>query len=136
MLYEEFLRGTNNEDRGHLESVWAAYEFLNKRYMGDDRYLRTKEDCYKCYLENYRHDFDWIDDPDIGLEWKIENTCKRIISAGEATNIINEWFGFERDKIIICGKAYYEATDWNYIRFIVKGYTRVLWNDRLYDVWR
>jgi hypothetical protein len=31
MLYEEFLRGTNNEDRGHLESVWAAYEFLNNR---------------------------------------------------------------------------------------------------------
>jgi hypothetical protein len=133
MLYEEFARGTNNEDRSHLESVFAAYEFLNKRYMEDDRYLRTKEDCYECYLENYRHDFDWVDDPNIdGL--KIKNTCKRIISSDEAADIINEWFGFERDKIMICGKSYYEATDWNYIRFMVKWYPRVLWNGWLYGV--
>jgi hypothetical protein len=67
---------------------------------------------------------------------KAENTCKRIISSDEAKNIIHDQFCFERDKIEICGPAYYEATDWNFIRFMVKGYSRVYCNDSLYDVWR
>jgi hypothetical protein len=133
MLYGEFLIGTDNEGKGHLESLQHAYEVINALYMNDK--LKTKEDCYECYRRN-KNDFSWIDELDIGRGQKAENTCKRIISEEEAKNIINEQFAFERDKIEICGTAYYEATDWNFIRFMVKGYSRVYWNDGLYDVLR
>jgi hypothetical protein len=134
MLYGEFLTGTDNEGNSHLESIQYAYEVINRLYMKD--ILATHEDCYEFYRRN-RYDFQWIDELKIGPRGaKAENTCKKIISGDEAKDLINEQFAFERDKIEICGPAYYEATDWNFIRFMVKGYPRIYWNDSLYDIWR
>jgi hypothetical protein len=100
MLYSEFLIGTNNEGNGHLESLQYAYEVINQLYMTDK--LKTHEECYECYLRN-RYDFQWIDDLEIGPGGrKAENTCKEIIDSEKAKDIINDEFGFERDKIKIC----------------------------------
>ena len=130
MLYEEFLKGIEREG---TEATQYAFKLINRAYMGD-KFL-TKEQAYESFLRN-SNNYDWIDVLDVGHGRKVENTCKTLMDEKDARNLINEWFGFELDKIEICGQAYYEATDWNLIRFMVKGYPRVLWNDQLYDIYR
>ena len=130
MLLEEFLAGIGREA---TDATVYAYKVINGLYMTDT--LETKESAYDFFKRN-RNDFNWIDELDIGRGGKVINTCKKLMDEEKAKKLINGWFCFEIDKIEICGPAYYEATDWNFIRFMVKGYSRVLWNDALYDIYR
>lgn len=45
-----------------------------------------------------------------------------ILSEQEAKALISEEYGFEYNSIKIEDTCWYEATDWNYFRFSVKGY--------------
>ena len=130
MLYTEFLNGI---DRSDSEAMQHAYKVMNGRYMEDG--FDTKEDVY-IFFNRWEHStFNWIDDLCIGKGKKAKNSCKTGITEEEAIIIINGLFCFESDKIQICGAAYYEATDLNFIRFEVNGYRRVFCDDTLWDIW-
>lgn len=130
MLLEEFLTGIG---RDATDATVHAYKVINAHYMADK--LRTKEDAYEFFKRN-QHDFNWIDELDIGHGQNVANTCNHLMTEDSARKLINLWYGFELDKIEICGPAYYDATDWNMIRFMVKGYSRVVWDGQLYDIFR
>jgi hypothetical protein len=130
VLLEEFCKGIGEPV---TEATAAAYKVLNAMYMADK--MGTKEEVYDRFLRS-RNDWMWIDKPQIGHGRYAINTCKTLMDDDEAVALIADWFGFQPELIRICGPAYYEATDWNYIRFMVKGYPRVLHNDSLWDVWR
>ena len=49
------------------------------------------------------------------------NNCDTGISDPDATLKINEEWGFEASRIRIVGKPYYDATDWQFIRFNCAG---------------
>ena len=48
--------------------------------------------------------------------WEVNNCDARIL-AGEAKELIHNEWGFEPSRIKIIGTPYYEATDWQFIRF-------------------
>lgn len=132
MLYEEFLKGTESEPS---ESTRYAYRVINKLYMEDE--IKTKTEAYKFY-KRCKEDFDWIDKLEIGHGESVKKNdrLKCIISDDEAKRIINKEFCFEIDKIDICSTPYFEAYDFNFIVFIVKGYPRVYIDGKLYDIYR
>jgi hypothetical protein len=136
MLYEEFLKGIGKDPS---EAMHYAYKKINAIYMNNGLYssLKTKEDAYN-YYNHYKDDYEWVDSLYIGNKKYIkkEDNLTRIISEDEAKKIINEEFCFELDKIDICATAYYEATDFNHIVFMVNGYARVFSEGELYDIWR
>jgi len=130
MLFEEFLKGIGQEN---TDSTRYAYQVINRLYMNTE--FAVKSHAYEHYRRN-RKLFDWVDTMIIGPGLKVENTCTKYLEEADALRLINRLFAFEKDKIVICGPAYYAATDWNLIRFTVKGYPRVLWNGKLFDIIR
>ena len=67
-------------------------------------------------------------------EW-IVNCCDTEISAEAAVTKVNEEWGFEMDRIQIIDVPYYEATDYQFIRFACGG-THWLWADeQLFEVY-
>lgn len=67
-------------------------------------------------------------------EW-IVNCCDTEIPAEAAVAKVNEEWGFEKDYIQIIGIPYYEATDYQFIRFDCKG-AHWLWADeQLFEVY-
>lgn len=49
-------------------------------------------------------------------EWTVNN-CDAAITVEQALDEVNQEWGFQKDKIQIIGQPYYEATDWQFIRF-------------------
>ena len=66
--------------------------------------------------------------------WHV-NDCDTEITNDKAKMLINDEWGFETSRIKIIGKAYYESTDWQFIRFDCM-YVSWLWTaDDLYQVY-
>lgn len=132
MLYGEFLNGIERE---HTQGTAYAYKVINNLYMEDK--LKTHEDCYNFFNRN-RNDFLWVDELNLGKGKKAvkPDNLTEEITEERAIEIINGEYGFERDKIEICATPYFDAWDFNFIVFSVKGYARVMQDGALYDVWR
>lgn len=67
--------------------------------------------------------------------WAVNN-CGEEVTEGRAKQLLNEEWGFEVSQIMILGTPYYDATDWNFIRFRCKGVEWVMCNDSLYQVYQ
>lgn len=128
--YEEFL---TEFDRSPSDGMQYAYDKAEFLYNTDK--LSTVEEVYN-WCKNRMNEFNWIDELDIGQGQTLKNTCREVICDEKAKKLISDWYGFSYDQIEICGPAYYEATDMNFIRFMVKGYARCLCDDGLYDILR
>ncbi|MGP8313309.1 hypothetical protein ACG0Z4_20855 [Enterocloster aldenensis] len=67
-------------------------------------------------------------------EWEVNN-CGTEVSEDDAKEAINSEWGFEKDRVQIIGTPYYDATDWQFIRFDC-GHMTWLWkNGNLYQVY-
>lgn len=73
---------------------------------------------------------------EIGPKRWVVNNCGEEISAERAMQIVNEEWGFEAGRIEILGTPYYDATDWNFIRFRCAGVDWVMHNDSLDQVYQ
>lgn len=62
------------------------------------------------------------------------NVSQRTAWRWVAVEVNREW-GFEASRIKIIGKAYYNATDWQYIRFNCAHMTWLWMNSNLYQVY-
>ena len=67
-------------------------------------------------------------------QWAVNN-CDTEHSAELAIDKINDEWRFERAYIEIVGAAYYDATDWNFIRFNVDGVSWLMYDGELYQVY-
>lgn len=67
--------------------------------------------------------------------WAVNN-CGEDISADRAKLILNKEWGFEVSGIEILGTPYYDATDWNFIRFRCRSVEWVMCNDSLHQVYQ
>lgn len=66
--------------------------------------------------------------------WEVNN-CGTEVSEDEAKEAINSEWGFEKDRVQLIGTPYYDATDWQFIRFDC-GHMTWLWkNGNLYQVY-
>ena len=68
-------------------------------------------------------------------QWAVNN-CDTELSAELAIAKINDEWRFESDYIKIIGAAYYDASDWNFIRFDVDGVQWLMHDgelDQIYD---
>ena len=68
-------------------------------------------------------------------EWEVNN-CGMEISEEAATVAVNSEWGFEASRIKIIGKPYYDATDWQFIRFDCAHMTWLWKNGNLYQVYK
>lgn len=67
-------------------------------------------------------------------KWEVNN-CGAEVSEDDAKEAINSEWGFEKDRVQIIGTPYYDATDWQFIRFDC-GHMTWLWkNGNLYQVY-
>ena len=62
------------------------------------------------------------------------NNCDTAISIPEAQMRINDMFGFEASRIEITGTPYYDATNYQFIRFWVRDIAWLYCNDDLFRV--
>ncbi len=62
------------------------------------------------------------------------NNCDEEITEEAARIKVCEEFGFEASRVKIIGSAYYDATDWNYIRFNCAGWAWLMRNGEIYQV--
>ncbi|MBQ7546027.1 MAG: hypothetical protein IJT41_03560 [Clostridia bacterium] len=67
-------------------------------------------------------------------QWAVNN-CDTELSAELAIDKINDEWRFERAYIEIVGTAYYESSDWNFIRFNVDGVSWLMHDGELYQVY-
>lgn len=67
--------------------------------------------------------------------WAV-NSCGEEISVDRAKLIVNREWGFEASRIEIFGTPYYDATDWNFIRFRCCGMVWVMHDDSLSQVYQ
>lgn len=66
--------------------------------------------------------------------WTVNN-CSTEITTERAVLEVNREWGFEAGRVAIQGTAYYESTDWNWIRFNCAGMTWLMCNGSLYQVY-
>lgn len=66
--------------------------------------------------------------------WSVNN-CETEITTAEAVLEVNREWGFEAGRIVVQGVAYYESTDWNWIRFDCAGMSWLMCNGSLHQVW-
>lgn len=70
-----------------------------------------------------------------GRDKWIVNNCDTEVSEDEAKIAVNSEWGFEVSRIHIIGKAYYDATDYQFIRFDCAHMTWLWKNGNLYQVY-
>ncbi len=135
MLYSEFLHGINYS-RKATDGTLYAYEVINRMYMEDK--LNTHEECYN-YFDIHKDEFLFIDNPlYIGNKRYIERpeNLTTAIDDKRAIEIIAEEFCFDKSKIEICGQAYFDAWDFNFIIFkTLKDDVYLMKDSELYQVW-
>ena len=68
-------------------------------------------------------------------QWVVNNCAIRITEDRARLEVCEEW-GFEASRVRIIGQAYYDATDWNFIRFDCAGMTWLMCNGELYQVYQ
>lgn len=143
--YDRMKRSTN----GTLltfEEFWAELE-----NTGDERTLRQLYDTLCKYVQMvilspygvYQYArFRWcLKHPEAAIacqtgpkQWKI-STCDEVISEDRALLLINSEFGFEASRIRLLGTPYYDATDWNFIRFRCGPYDWLMQDGELYQIY-
>lgn len=67
--------------------------------------------------------------------WAV-NSCAEIIGEERAALLVNSNFGFEASRIKLLGESYYDATDWNFIRFQCGPYDWLMWNGGLHKIYQ
>ncbi len=128
---EEFVvEAGANYDADTLKAVYAALADLVKQ-----KKLRAAEvygySRYKWCLRNSKAIIAYQEGRD---RW-IVNNCDTEISEDEAKLAVNDEWGFETDRVQIIGAAYYDATDYQYIRFNCAHMTWLWANGNLYQVY-
>ena len=73
-------------------------------------------------------------DTPVHQKWAVNN-CSQEIAEAEARVAVCEEFGFEVSRVRIIGTPYYDATDWNFIRFDCAGRCWLMKNASLYPVY-
>ncbi len=73
---------------------------------------------------------------EIGPKRWVVNNCGEETSPDRAKLLLNKEWGFEVGGIEILGTPYYDATDWNFIRFRCRSVEWVMCNDSLYQVYQ
>ena len=66
--------------------------------------------------------------------WTVNNCDVQITEDRARLEICEEW-GFEASRVWIIGQTYYDATDWNFIRFDCANMTWLMCNGELYQVY-
>lgn len=86
--------------------------------------------------------FKWcLRDPDAIVDYQcgrdrwIANNCATDIAEDTARIKVCEEFGFEAIRVKIIGTPYYDATDWNFIRFDCAGRAWLMHNGGLHQVY-
>lgn len=67
-------------------------------------------------------------------QWVVNN-CGTELSTELAIDKINDEWRFEREYIEIIGTAYYDASDWNFIRFNVDGVQWLMHEGELHQIY-
>lgn len=127
---EEFVIEVNKPTERTVEEV---YEALAK--MVNSNKLRA--------AEVYRYArFKWcLDDADAIVAYQTEpdrwevNNCGTEVSVDEAKIFVNSEWGFEASRIRIIGTPYYDATDYQFIRFDCAHMTWLWKNGNLYQAY-
>ena len=67
--------------------------------------------------------------------WAV-NTCGETISEDRARLLLNSEWGFEASRIQLQGTPYYDATDWNFIRFRCGALDWLMKDGELYQIYQ
>ncbi len=89
---------------------------------------------YACYAWCLRHPEAVISYRESADKWHVNN-CETKVTVEEAVIDVNREFGFEASRVKIVGTPYYEATDWNFIRFDCAGRAWLMRNGEIYPVY-
>ena len=89
---------------------------------------------YACYGRCLRHPEAIIIYQEEQNKWHVNN-CETKVTVEEAVLAVNREFGFEASHIKIIGTPYYDATDWNFIRFNCAGWAWLWKNGNIYSVY-
>lgn len=161
--FEKFVldRGYEFETEGELKAgydrLWKASHGIlltAEEFRAETKDAKAAEDLYRILsslaaekkltagdLYQYAR-FRWcLKDPcavvafQIGREKYQVNNCDEEIPEEAARIKVCEEFGFEASRIKIIGTPYYEATDWNFIRFNCAGWAWLMANGAIKQVY-
>ena len=130
LTLDEFIAEAELDD---IETLKAVYEKLadfvsQKKLRSSEVYRYAK---YKWCLKNPSAIIAYESGPNT---WKVNN-CDTAISIELAITEINSEWGFEASQIKIIGTPYYDATDYQFIRFDCRHMTWLWTNGTLYQVY-
>lgn len=114
---EEFLTEAEPKDKGAAADVYSVLVALvdKKAITASDVYQYAR---YKWCL---RDPLAIVAYQESREKW-IVNNCAEAITEEAARVKVCEEFGFEASRVKIIGTPYYDATDWNFIRFDCAGW--------------
>ena len=128
---DEFIAeaGTHHEETVLREVYDALAALVNsKKLRASEVYAYAH---YKWCLRNPKAIIAYQEGRD---KWEVNN-CDTEVSEDEAKIAINSEWGFEVSRIEIIGTPYYDATDYQFIRFDCKHMTWLWKNGNLYQVY-
>ena len=128
---DEFI--TEAGEHYDVETLKSVYVTLAK--LADQKKLKPGE------IYQYAH-FKWcLRNPEAIVAYEdssdhwIVNNCGTEVTMEKAIVCVNSEWGFEASRIKIIGKPYYEATDYQFIRFDCAHMTWLWKNSNLYQVY-
>lgn len=162
--YERFIQenGCKYKDEESLKAAYdrawkAAHhivlteeEFLLEANRKDAAAARTFRNLLKLFEERritaatiYRYaKFSWcMKNPEAVIAYEGDhdrwyvNNCDAEITEEEAIVKVNKEWGFEASRVSIVGKPYYDATDWQFVRFNCAGVAWLWANGNLEKVY-
>lgn len=126
---------------GSVETAGEVYDVLStfvreKKISAADlfQYARFRW-CWRKPEAIIAYQIDPNKETPIHRKWAVNN-CSEEITEEEARIKVCEEFGFEASRVRIIGTPYYDATDWNFIRFDCAGWAWLMKNGSIYQVCR
>lgn len=131
---EEFTAEVRSRVKHNKElDVWPLYEILS-RLVKEEKLSHGEAFKYAAYAWCLRKPETVVAYQSNDGKW-IVNNCDTEIPEEQARITICENLGFEASRVRIVGTPYYDATDWQFIRFDCAGRTYLYKNDTLYQVY-
>lgn len=127
---EFVIEAGKNYDSETLKTVYTAlFELVNqKRLRASEVYSYAR---FKWCLHDAKAIIAYQTEHD---RWEVNN-CGTEVSEDEAKIAVNSEWGFEASRVRIIGTPYYDATDYQFIRFDCAHMTWLWKNGNLYQVY-
>ncbi len=151
---EKLVAGYDRQEKSNKNILLSENEFIEEATLDFEYDMEIIQTIYNKLIELYSENiieasefyrfarYRWcFNDVNSLIAYQIDrdkwevNNCSTLISNSEAIAKINNEWGFDESRISIIGTPYYDASDWQFIRFDCAGVSWLWSNQELNQIY-